>query len=90
MSGKTQKEFRKSGMVRFAETNQTPSPYSMLQHIGREATPKLATRTCLKYLQTILILFFFGGGGGGVGVGWVGLGGGGGWSQIYVMYCLEK
>ena len=81
MAGKTQKEFRKSGMVRFAETNQTPSPYSMLQHIGREATPKLATRTCLKYLQTILILFFWGGGGwvglGWVGLGWVGLGWGG-------------
>ena len=74
MAGKTQKEFRKSGMVRFAEINQTPSPYSMLQHIGREATPKLATRTCLKYLQTILILFFFGGV---VGLGWVGLGWGG-------------
>ena len=28
-----------SGMVHFAEINQTPFRYSMLQHIGRLSTP---------------------------------------------------
>ena len=51
-----------SGMVHFAEINQAPSPYSMLQHIGKVATPKLAPRNCLRYLQTTLIM-------GGVGSG---------------------
>ena len=37
-----------------------PSPYSMLQYIGRVATPKLVSRNCLRYLQTTLIM---GGGG---------------------------
>ena len=49
-----------SGMVHLAEINQAPSPYSMLQHIGRVATPKLVPRNCLRYLKTILIM---GGGG---------------------------
>ena len=39
------------------EINEVPSPYSMLQHIGRVATPKLMPRTCLTYLQTILIMW---------------------------------
>ena len=38
------------------EINEVPSPYSMLQHIGRVATPKLMPRTCLTYLQTTLII----------------------------------
>ena len=54
------KIYRNSGVVRFTKINQTPPPYSMLHHIGREALPRLATRNCLKYLQTTLIL---GGGG---------------------------
>ena len=32
-------------MVYFAETNQIPPPYSMLQHIGRVVTPKLCQET---------------------------------------------
>ena len=40
--------------------NQTPSLFSMLQQIGRVATPKLLPRHCLRYLQTTLII---GGGG---------------------------
>ena len=48
-------------MVHFAEINQARSPYSMLQHIGRVATPKLMPINCLRYLQTTLIM---GGGGG--------------------------
>ena len=43
-------------MVHFAEINQAPSPYSMLQHIGRVATPKLVPINCLRYLQTTLII----------------------------------
>ena len=43
-------------MVLFAEINQALSPYSMLQHIGRVATPNLVPRNCLRYLQTILIM----------------------------------
>ena len=50
------KFIRNSGMVHFAEINQAPSPYSMLQHIGRVATPKLVTRNFLRYLQTALIM----------------------------------
>ena len=42
------------GMVHFAEINQAPPPYSMLQYIDRVATPKLVPRNCLKYLQTTL------------------------------------
>ena len=34
-------------MVQFAEINQVPSPYSMLQDIGSEATPKLVPTNCL-------------------------------------------
>ena len=33
-----------------------PPPYSVLQHIGRVATPKLVPRNCLRYLQTVLII----------------------------------
>ena len=47
-------------MFYFAEINQAHSSYSMLQHIGRVATPKLVPRDCLRYLQTKLII---GGGG---------------------------
>ena len=42
-------------MFHFTEINQTPSLYSMLQDVGREATPKLAATDCPKYLQTTLI-----------------------------------
>ena len=38
------------GMLYFAETSQVPRPYSMLQHIGRVATRKLAPRNGLRYL----------------------------------------
>ena len=48
-------------MAYFVEINEAPSPYSMLKHIGRVATPMLVPRNCLRYLQTILIM-----GGGGV------------------------
>ena len=33
-----------------------PSPYSLLQDIGRVATPKLVLRNCLRYLQTTLFI----------------------------------
>ena len=33
-----------------------PSPPSMLQYIGRVATPKLAPENCLRYLQTTLVM----------------------------------
>ena len=36
-----------SGMVLFPDINQTTSPYSMLQHIGRVATPKLVPRNVI-------------------------------------------
>ena len=42
-------------MVHYAEINQAPPPDSMLQHIGRIATPKLMPRNCLRYLQRTLI-----------------------------------
>ena len=47
-------------MADFAEINQAPLFYSMLQYIGRVATPKLVPRNCLRYLQTTLKM---GGGG---------------------------
>ena len=50
-------------MFYFAEINQAPFSYSLLQHIGRVATPKLVPRKCLRYLQTTLIM-----GGGGIGL----------------------
>ena len=56
------KIYENSEMVHFAETNQAPSPYSILQHICRIATPKLLPRSCLRYLQTALII-------GGKGIG---------------------
>ena len=43
-------------MVHLAEINQVPPPYSMLQYIGRVATPKLVPRNCLRYLQKTLIM----------------------------------
>ena len=43
-------------MVHFAEIYQAPPPYSMLQYIGRKATPKLVPRYRLRYLQTTLIM----------------------------------
>ena len=43
-------------MAHFAEINQAPSSYSMLQYIGGVASPKLAPRNCLRYLQTTLIM----------------------------------
>ena len=43
-------------MVHFAEIQQAPFPYSVLQYIGRVAAPKLVPRTCLRYLQTTLII----------------------------------
>ena len=55
-----EKIYENSGMVHFAEINQPPPSYSMLQYIGRVATPKLVSRNCLRYLQTTLIM---GGGG---------------------------
>ena len=36
--------------------NQTSHHNSMFQDIGRETTQKLATRNCLKYLETTLII----------------------------------
>ena len=33
------------------------SPYSLLQFIGRVATPKLVPRNCLRYLQTALLQY---------------------------------
>ena len=50
------KTYGNSGMVHFAEINQVPPPYSMLQDIGRIATPKLDSRNCLRYLQTTFIM----------------------------------
>ena len=41
-------------MVHFAEINQAPPHYSLLQYIVRVATPKLVQRNCLTYLQTTL------------------------------------
>ena len=43
-------------MVHFMEINQVSHPYSMLQYIGRVATPKLMPRNCLIYLETTLII----------------------------------
>ena len=40
----------------FAEINQAPPPYSMLQYIGRLANPELVPRNYLRYLQTTLIM----------------------------------
>ena len=48
--------YKNSGMIHFAEVNQAPFPYSMLQHICSVATPKLVPRKCLRYLQTTLIM----------------------------------
>ena len=47
-------------MVHFTKISQAPSPYSMLQDIGRVATPKIVPRNCLIYLQTTFVM---GGGG---------------------------
>ena len=47
-------------MVHFAEINQAPRPYTLLQYIGRVATPTLVPRNCIRYLKTTFIM---GGGG---------------------------
>ena len=41
------KNYGNSGMVLFPDINQTTSPCSMLQHIGRVATPKLVPRNVI-------------------------------------------
>ena len=51
-----EKSYRNSGIVHFTEINQTLPSNSMLQDVGREATPKLATTNSPKYLQTTLIM----------------------------------
>ena len=43
-------------MTHFAEINQAPPTYLILQYIGRVATPKHVQRNCLRYLQTTLIV----------------------------------
>ena len=43
-------------MVHFSEINKVPSPYSMLQHNGRVATPNLVPRNSLRYLQAALTM----------------------------------
>ena len=43
-------------MVHFADINQVPSPYSILQDVRRVGTPKLVPRNCFTYFQTILIM----------------------------------
>ena len=48
-------------MMIFGEINQVLSPYSVLQDIGRVATPKLLLKNCLRYLQTTLIAGWRGG-----------------------------
>ena len=48
--------YENSGMVHFTEINQAPYPYSMSQHIGRVATPKLVLRNSVRYLQRISIM----------------------------------
>ena len=45
-----------SGIVIFSEINQVPLPYSILQCLGRIATPKLVPRNCIIYLQTAFIM----------------------------------
>ena len=40
----------------FFKRNSGPFPHSILQDIGRVATPKLVQRNCLRYLQTTLII----------------------------------
>ena len=46
-----------SGRVHFSEMSQSPSlSYSMFQHNGRVATPKLVPRNCPRYLQATLIM----------------------------------
>ena len=43
-------------MIHFADINQAPSSYTMLQHIERVATTELVPRNCLRYLKTKLII----------------------------------
>ena len=51
------KSYGNSEMVFFADVNQTPSSFPlMFQHIRRVAIPKLMPRSCLRYLQTTLIM----------------------------------
>ena len=61
-------------MIPFAEINQEPTSYSMLQHIGRIAVPKFGSRNYFRYLQTTLIM---------EQEMYVSL-------RIYVRYCLKK
>ena len=44
-------------MVHFAEINQAPLPYSMLQYIGRVATRKLVPKNRLRYLETAFTMW---------------------------------
>ena len=46
-----------SGMVQFAELIQALPHYSMLQHNGRVAALNLVPRKCLRYLETILVIW---------------------------------
>ena len=64
-------------MVHFTDINQTSPPYSMLQDVGREATSKLATANCPKYLHLQTTGWYDN------GVREVGL-------RIYVRYCLKR
>ena len=70
-------------MVHFAEINQASSLYSMLQYIGRVATPKLVRRNYLRYLQTTLIM----GKGGSVSEFMEGIVG---WQRGFDIYALNK
>ena len=49
------KFYGNSVIVHFAEINHAPPANSMLQNIEEVATPKLAPRNCLRYLQISLI-----------------------------------
>ena len=51
-----EKIYENSGMVHLTEISQAPFPYSIMQHIGRVATPNLVPRHCLRNLQTTLIM----------------------------------
>ena len=44
-------------MAHFAEISQAPAPYSMLQHIGRVATPKLLPRNNFIKTETLAQVF---------------------------------
>lgn len=42
-------------MIHFAHITQAFSPYSMLQHVGRVAKPRLVPKNSLKYWKTTLL-----------------------------------